>query len=41
MKSVFLQDANSLVIKPQDMIDILLRIRELFGSIERITSYAR
>lgn len=41
MQSVFLQDANSLVTKPQDMIDILVRIRELFGNIERITSYAR
>ena len=41
MKSVFLQDANSMIVKPQDMVDILLRIRELFGNIERITSYAR
>ncbi len=41
MKSVFLQDANSLLIKPDEMIEILTRIRELFGNIERVTCYAR
>jgi hypothetical protein len=41
MKSVFLQDANSLVIKPDDMIRILMNIKSHFTEVERITSYAR
>jgi len=41
MKSIFLQDANSLVIKAEDMIEILEYIREKFPETERITSYAR
>ena len=41
MESVFLQDANSLIIKSQDMIDILRYLREKFPGIVRITSYAR
>lgn len=41
MKSIFLQDANSLVIKPEDMIEILRHIRRNFPEVERITSYAR
>ncbi len=41
MKSVFLQDANSLVIKAADMIRILEYLRQVFPQIERITSYAR
>ncbi|MFC1553329.1 radical SAM protein [candidate division KSB1 bacterium] len=41
MKSVFLQDANSLIIKPADLLKILNRLMEHFPEIERITSYAR
>ncbi len=41
MKSVFLQDANSMIIKPDDMLDILKHIRINFPQVERITSYAR
>lgn len=41
MESIFLQDANSLVIKPEDMITILKYIREELGDVKRITSYAR
>ncbi len=41
MKSVFLQDANSLVIQPDKLVDILLYLRKYFPAIERITSYAR
>ncbi len=40
-KAVFLQDADSLVIKPADLTDILLHLRKRFPSIERVTSYAR
>ena len=41
MQSIFLQDANSLVIKPDDLVAILSAIRENFPEVERITSYAR
>jgi hypothetical protein len=40
-RSVFLQDADSLVIKPHDMVDILRHLRKCFPSIQRVTSYAR
>jgi radical SAM superfamily enzyme YgiQ (UPF0313 family) len=41
LKSVFLQDANSLAARPRDLIEILTYLRRRFPSIERITSYAR
>jgi hypothetical protein len=41
MESIFLQDANSLVIKPQQLIRILEHIRQRFPGVKRITSYAR
>lgn len=41
MKSVFIQDANSLIIKPDNLVEILLYIRKNFPQVERITSYAR
>ncbi|MDZ7833808.1 MAG: radical SAM protein [Desulfobacterales bacterium] len=41
MESVFLQDANTLIIKPQNMIEILQHLKERFPAIIRITSYAR
>lgn len=41
MTSVFLQDANTLVIKPDDLAAILRYVRQTFPQIERITSYAR
>jgi radical SAM superfamily enzyme YgiQ (UPF0313 family) len=41
MKSVFIQDANSLVIKPSDLVEILKHLRDRFPWVERITSYAR
>jgi hypothetical protein len=41
MTSVFLQDANSLVIKASDLIEILEYLRHTFPQIERVTSYAR
>lgn len=40
-ESVFLQDANSMVIKSDDMVTILNALRENFPDIERITTYAR
>ncbi len=41
MKSVFIQDANSLIIAPSDLIEILTYMKKRFYWIERITSYAR
>ena len=41
MESVFLQDANSLIIKPADMVAILRHLKHYFPWISRITSYAR
>ncbi len=40
-KRVFLQDADSLVIKPSDLVEILKHLKKRFPKIERITSYAR
>lgn len=41
MESVFIQDANSLIIKPDDLIDILTHLKHRFPWASRITSYAR
>jgi len=41
MKSIFIQDANSLIIKPSDLIEILNHFKKCFPWTERITSYAR
>ena len=41
MRSIFLQDANSLVIKPGDLGRILAHLRACFPWVARITSYAR
>ncbi|MBI9090052.1 MAG: radical SAM protein [Desulfobacterium sp.] len=41
MASVFLQDANTLIIKPDDLVEILNYLRHQFPEIQRITSYAR
>ncbi len=40
-KSVFLQDSNSLIIKPDHLVTILQHLHTAFPGIERITSYAR
>ena len=41
MESLFLQDADSLVMKSDEVADILRYIRKKFPSIKRITTYAR
>ena len=41
MRSVFLQDANSLIIKPANLVDILNHLKKRFPWVDRITSYAR
>jgi radical SAM superfamily enzyme YgiQ (UPF0313 family) len=40
-KNVFVQDANSLVMKVDDLVEVLNYLRQAFPSIERITSYGR
>lgn len=41
MQSIFIQDANSLIIKPADLKKILMHLKQCFPWVERITSYAR
>ena len=41
MDSVFLQDANSLIMPPESLIQILEHLKNCFPWIGRITSYAR
>jgi histone acetyltransferase (RNA polymerase elongator complex component) len=40
-QSVFFQDANSIIMKTSDLIDVLSFTRKTFPSVERITSYCR
>jgi histone acetyltransferase (RNA polymerase elongator complex component) len=40
-RTVFLQDANPLLTKPDDLIEIIRAIRSTFPNVERITAYAR
>jgi len=39
--SVFLQDANSLIMKTDELVDILSFLRDQFPEVRRITSYCR
>lgn len=41
MESVFLQDANTMVVKPDDLVEILKYLRSLFPNVKRVTSYGR
>lgn len=41
MESIFLQDADSLVIRPEQLVRVLRHIKTRFPGVERITSYAR
>ena len=41
MESIFLQDANSLLMPPKDLIEIIRHIKHRFPWVRRITSYAR
>jgi radical SAM superfamily enzyme YgiQ (UPF0313 family) len=40
-KTAFLQDANSLIMKTDQLVDILRHLRKTFPSLNRVTSYAR
>jgi len=41
MESIFLQDANSVIMKPDDLVFVLEHIKKCFPEVSRITSYAR
>ncbi|MCG8616822.1 MAG: radical SAM protein, partial [Desulfobacterales bacterium] len=41
MASIFLQDANSLIMRPDELVTVLEYVRSCFPEVERITSYAR
>lgn len=40
-KTAFLQDANSLIMKTDQLVEVLRYLRRTFPSIDRVTSYAR
>lgn len=40
-KNVFLQDANSLILKTNDLVQIIKYLRSVLPSVERLTTYAR
>jgi len=40
-KTVFLQDANALIMRTPELIEVIRYLRESFPTIERVTSYAR
>jgi radical SAM superfamily enzyme YgiQ (UPF0313 family) len=40
-KNVFLQDANNLILRTKNLVEILNYLKETFPSVERITTYSR
>jgi len=40
-RTAFLADSNAIIVKTDDLVEIIVHLRESFPSIERITSYAR
>jgi hypothetical protein len=40
-ENVFLQDANSLIMKTEDLRQVLIYLKETFPKVKRVTSYAR
>jgi radical SAM superfamily enzyme YgiQ (UPF0313 family) len=41
MESVFLQDANTMLVKADELVEILTYLRTLFPDVRRVTSYGR
>jgi len=41
MRRVFLQDANTLVIRPEELVEVLKYLKKTFPDVETVTSYAR
>ena len=40
-RNVFLQDGNSVALKPEKLADVLFYLREKFPTVERVTTYGR
>ena len=40
-KNVFIQDANSLILRTRNLVEILTYLKKTFPSVERITTYSR
>ena len=40
-RSAFLQDANSLIMRPPDLLEVIMYLTQTFPNLQRITSYAR
>lgn len=40
-KTAFIQDGNSLIMSPQDLVQALIHLKTTFPSINRVTTYAR
>jgi radical SAM superfamily enzyme YgiQ (UPF0313 family) len=40
-KNVFLQDANNLILRTRDLVEILTYLRKTFPSVDRVTTYSR
>jgi hypothetical protein len=40
-KTAFLQDANSLIMKTESLVEVLIHLRQSFPSLTRVTTYAR
>lgn len=40
-KTAFLQDANTLIMRTPELVDVIKYLKETFPSVERVTSYAR
>jgi len=40
-RTVFLQDANTLVMRSRDLVEVVRHLKQTFPSVERVTSYAR
>ena len=41
MKNVFLQDANNLILRTKDLVEILNYLKQAFPSVGRVTTYSR
>jgi len=40
-RSAFLQDANSLIMRTPDLLEVIIYLKQTFPGLQRITSYAR
>jgi len=40
-KNVFLQDANNLILRTKDLVEVLSYLKKVFPSVERVTTYSR